>query len=160
MIFFFCASRWFCGPFRRNFWLLSKTTELYYPLTYIFISVACTSTVVYLAFQYGRIQDFDESALLINNLIYSAYALFMIFISMRMVKSEVLQGLYALIESKKVYVRYISHELRTPLNAVYRNYICIHECANIYEYMIFMNTYTYVYIYIHLYVYVHIHRFF
>jgi signal transduction histidine kinase len=38
---------------------------------------------------------------------------------MRMVKSEaeVIQGLYALIESKKVYVRYISHELRTPLNA-------------------------------------------
>jgi signal transduction histidine kinase len=27
-------------------------------------------------------------------------------------------ALLALIESKKVYVRYISHEMRTPLNAI------------------------------------------
>jgi hypothetical protein len=158
LIFFFCASRWFCGPFRRNFWLLSKTTELYYPLTYIFISVACTSTVVYLAFQYGRIQDFDESALLINNLIYSAYALFMIFISMRMVKSEVLQGLYALLQSKKEYVRYISHELRTPLNAVCRKYIYINVCVYNNEYMICIHLHIYIYIYLFIYTYIYTYK--
>jgi signal transduction histidine kinase len=31
----------------------------------------------------------------------------------------ILHAQYALIESKKMYVRYISHELRTPLNSAF-----------------------------------------
>ncbi len=35
---------------------------------------------------------------------------------LRMVKHEAVSTMYALLESKKAYVRYISHELRTPMN--------------------------------------------
>lgn len=38
---------------------------------------------------------------------------------LRIRKNEVGRGLIALLDSKKLYVRYISHELRTPLNTAY-----------------------------------------
>jgi signal transduction histidine kinase len=40
-------------------------------------------------------------------------------IELRIRKNEVGRGLIALLDSKKLYVRYISHELRTPLNTAY-----------------------------------------
>jgi hypothetical protein len=94
-----------------------KMSELFYPLIYTMMPLFCIMALVVLAFLFKKLTLHTEAALLVNSLIYFCYMLFIIFLSMRMVKSEVVQGLYALIESKKVYVRYISHELRTPLNA-------------------------------------------
>jgi cation transport ATPase len=51
----------------------------------------------------------------------SPFVLFLLLLSvllMRIAKSEMTDAVLALIDSKKVYVRYISHELRTPLNAI------------------------------------------
>jgi hypothetical protein len=118
-IYIFSTIRWLRAQYKKRYLIKSmnqKTFELFYPL-YSTMTVLCIIILAVLVFVYKRLARFDEVAILLNNLIYFSYILFIIFLSMRMVKSEVVQGLYALIESKKVYVRYISHELRTPLNA-------------------------------------------
>jgi signal transduction histidine kinase len=56
--------------------------------------------------------------LVITSLPFVLFVLLLAVLSMRVVKSEMTDALLALIESKKVYVRYISHEMRTPLNAI------------------------------------------
>jgi hypothetical protein len=123
LLFLFSIIRWFRGAFKKNFDLVSKTQkELFYPLIYTAMTVLCIVTLAVLVFLYRRTSRHDKAAILVNSLIYFSYILFIDFLTMRMVKSEVVQGLYALIESKKVYVRYISHELRTPLNAGNKTY--------------------------------------
>jgi hypothetical protein len=119
-VYSFFTTRWFMGLFKRNFDPVSKTqkiSELVYPLVYTTMIGISFVTLVIIVSLYGRTIKHDEIAITITNILYFCYILLIIFLSMRMVKSEVIQGLYALIDSKKVYVRYISHELRTPLNA-------------------------------------------
>jgi hypothetical protein len=112
--------RWIRAQYRKKGLYPSmsqKASDLIYPLIYMMMPVICIVVLVVLTLRYQTLTLHTGAAILINSLIYFCYMLFIIFLSMRMVKSEVVQGLYALIESKKVYVRYISHELRTPLNA-------------------------------------------
>lgn len=133
MVHIFATIRWFRGSYKKHILLHSKTlktSELFYPLIYNTMTVSCVITLAVLLIKYNRISMHDEAAVLVNNLIYFAYILFIIFLSMRMVKYEVVQGLYALIESKKIYVRYISHELRTPLNAVFLGNFCCNYLLN------------------------------
>lgn len=96
-IFFVCAFRWYIGPFRRKYNVLFRQTqegsELFFPLVYITMSVISLITLCLLKGFYNRPEGFDETALLVDKLIFLMYILFIIFLSMRMVKSEVVQGL-------------------------------------------------------------------
>jgi hypothetical protein len=93
IIFLVCAARWFYKILISQ--EAKKTNEKcnYFPLIYVTMSVVCVLTLAVLSLCYKRLDLYDQTALLVNNLIYTMYALFNIFISMRMVKSEVIQGL-------------------------------------------------------------------
>ena len=93
--FLICAFRWYYR-LKRKLRLLSKTQEksdFFFPLFYVTMTVLCIITMGLLKIYYKRLDVYDENALLVNNLIYFSYVLFNIFLSMRMVKSEVVQGL-------------------------------------------------------------------
>jgi hypothetical protein len=93
IIFLVCAFRWFYKTSISQ--LAKKSNEKcnYFPLIYVTMGVVCVFTKGILSIYYTRLDLYDETALLVNNLIYTMYASFNIFISMRMVKSEVIQGL-------------------------------------------------------------------
>lgn len=90
LIFLFCSLKWYTGPFRRKFRLLFQET---FSLVYITMTVLYIVTLGTFRGYYDRLEYYNERALIINNLIYFAYVLFIIIISMRMIKSEVVQGL-------------------------------------------------------------------
>ena len=58
-----------------------------------------------------------DKALLLNCVPYIIFELAFLFFALRLVKNETVSALLAVIDAKKMYVRYISHELRTPLSA-------------------------------------------
>ena len=60
--------------------------------------------------------SFDLSTTGIFMLVMAGSNILTYLIEFRVRKSEVSTALYALLDSKKAYVRYISHELRTPMN--------------------------------------------
>lgn len=99
-IFLSSAFRWYIGPLRRKLCAISNDPSLFeektcffFPLVYITMSVMCILTIGVLSGAYNTLRIYDGTALLVNNLIYFAYVLFIIFISMRMSKLEVVQGL-------------------------------------------------------------------
>jgi hypothetical protein len=111
-VFLVCTFKWFYKVAKRKFSQLAKKAACekcdYFPLIYVTVSVVCVMTFAILSIYYDRIDLYDETALLVNNLIYTTYALFMIFISMRMVKSEVIQGLVSTYIPIYIYM-YISY---------------------------------------------------
>jgi hypothetical protein len=59
------------------------------------------------------ISNWGSRQVMYANVAYITFELTLSVLAMRTVKFEMVQSLYALIEAKKTYVRYISHELRT-----------------------------------------------
>jgi hypothetical protein len=107
IFFLICAFRWFYKTTQFS-QLAKKTNEKcnYFPLIYVTMSVVCVLTKAILSIYYTRLDLYDQTALLVNNLIYATYALFNIFISMRMVKCEVIQGLVStFIKLKYIYIQ-------------------------------------------------------
>lgn len=68
-------------------------SELYFPLVYITMTALFLVLTLFTKLVYNDIKNYDAVALLLNNLINFAYVLFITLLSMRMVKSEVVQGL-------------------------------------------------------------------
>ena len=68
------------------------------------------------------IANWNNRQVMYANVAYITFELTLSVLAMRTVKFEMLQSLYALIEAKKTYVRYISHELRTVREAVVPRY--------------------------------------
>jgi hypothetical protein len=99
LLFLISAIRWFLGPVKRQFRLLFKKTkskeksELFFSVVYISMTILYIVIMAIFRSYFDRLEYYNAKALWINNLIYFAYVLFIIFISMRMVKSEVVQGL-------------------------------------------------------------------
>lgn len=121
-------------------------TEILFMLLYIGTITTVTMILIAVNVIFPGIGFFTPNAAFYNNIAFVLYLLFMMYISKRKMKYKMLQGLvrspsyafteilfthtanflfvlfnpkYALIESKKMYVRYISHELRTPLNSAF-----------------------------------------
>jgi hypothetical protein len=84
--FFISLIRWFKGIFKTQ-----KISELMYPLIYLVMTVLCIITLFVIIFTYERLTSHDKAAILVYSLIYFCYMIFIIFLSMRMVKSEVIQ---------------------------------------------------------------------
>ena len=122
----------------------SKTTDhTFFPMVYTVSSICVILMLFLIIASSSRIEKYKGHNLLESNLPFLVFAILISTLSMRIVKFEVVQGLvswlskcnmfvvssnlnilslpsqYALIESKKSYVRYISHELRTPLNSAF-----------------------------------------
>jgi hypothetical protein len=126
-MFFGCSGRWiFTVVYPKLKHLLSATesrereafdNHLYFPLIFNIAAVLSTVFIIFILCYYWGVYRFDKNSLFLNNLAAMLYLASFYFVMIRMVKFEVVQSLYALIDAKKSYVRYISHELRTPLNS-------------------------------------------
>jgi hypothetical protein len=126
VLFFLCSGRWLFVELYPKIKSLYTTRSdkraklpgnLWFPLILNITVVASASLFTVLMIYFGNMKNWNQKALFLNNLAYILYLITYYYVMIRTVKYEVIQGLYALIDSKKSYVRYISHELRTPLNA-------------------------------------------
>ena len=133
----------------------------FFPMVYTvsIICIAIISTTVFISAP--RIEFYTPSDLLLNTVPFILFLISISTLSMRMAKFEVVEALvsiviictsvastftflnpicecfshiliqYAVIDSKKSYVRYISHELRTPLNSAFLGtiYVILNICT-------------------------------
>ena len=128
--------------------IVNRNSLPIFPFMYVATVTLATIVLVVTRRTYPERERKNADALFYHNLGFNMYLLFIMYISERQTKFEVIQGLvsisivylnedisirstdsfhhmifstaqHALIESKKTYVRYISHELRTPLNSAF-----------------------------------------
>ena len=91
---------------------------LYFPFIYMLLTFVGVIIIGIVSTIYGADSQ-TNVRLLLNNIAYIITELCSVNFYLRRVKFEAISTLYALIRSKKQYVRYISHELRTPLNSAF-----------------------------------------
>lgn len=87
-------------------------SSVYFPAAYVIVSLTWT---LFTAFVYSLLTNFydtTEKDLLLLNVPILIFQITMMMLSYQFAKFEVVEHLYALLDSKKSYVRYISHELR------------------------------------------------
>ena len=88
----------------------------YYPIMYALIALLCVACLAGVYSAAPSVFFMTDRDLLLLNVPVLVYKVCMIVLSSQVNKHAIVAYLYALLESKKSYVRYISHELRTPLN--------------------------------------------
>lgn len=90
--------------------------RVYFPTVSIlaaFIWIVFTAAVGTMSPNFYDTTDWD---LTILNLPIVLFQITMMLLASQFSKYEIVENLYAMLDSKKSYVRYISHELRTPMN--------------------------------------------
>ena len=95
-----------------------EEARLLYSGAFVVSILACIIFLGVSAFSSDAIANWNNRQVMYANVAYITFELTLSVLAMRTVKFEMVQSLYALIEAKKTYVRYISHELRTVRRAV------------------------------------------
>ena len=95
---------------------IHQDNTAYYPFMYALTALLCLGLLAGVYSFSPFIYDLADKDLLLLNLPVLAYVVSMAILHLQFSKHAIVAYLYALLESKKSYVRYISHELRTPLN--------------------------------------------
>jgi signal transduction histidine kinase len=88
----------------------------YFPAMYTVAAMGCLLFLVIGNSLTSNMYDLTPDQLLVLNLPVLLFQISMMVFSSQFSKYEAVENLYALLDSKKSYVRYISHELRTPMN--------------------------------------------